>query len=758
MKKSIRIARLNLEPLENRDVPSSGLDLTGIEFRTFDGTNNNLANPTRGAAETRQIRNGYGAQFPDGYGDLIITAPQRLNPRSASNLLGNQTASRPDQRGLTDWATLWGQFITHDFGLTRNGPQFNQLFSGGVGDFNIPVLDPNDPLGPNSIRFNRSEYDPLTGTPDIFPGTTRLNRREVINSVTSYLDGSVVYGSDATRAAALREFVGGRLKVSAGNLLPFNTAGLPNDDPFGAGARLFLAGDVRANEQVGLMAVHTLFVREHNRLAGIIAQQNPTWTDEEIFQVARRIVGAQIQRITYEEYLPAILGWDLYVRPGDARYNPNVNASVTNAFAHAAFRFAHSQINDNLLLVNNHNQQVGNLTLRQAFFNVDFLVNNPANLDLVLKGQAEQLAQAVDTLYANAVRNNLFRPGGGGTDLLALDIQRGRDHGLPDYATLRRLYAAVLGITEPQITSFAQVTSDPVLQAKLEAAYGNVNNIDPIVGMLAEDHLPGASVGLLTSRILIDQFTRTRDGDRFFYTIDPFFQQQAIRNIINMDNVTLANIIRWNSGVTNIQDNVFFDRSVLVFQAPRTGANVTLATVGNTLVLFNNTTGRVEAVRSLAGVTRVVLVGSDSAPDTFNLFIARANDGIEAGVEIFGGRTGGDTLNVFGRLLQRDNFEVLPDSLRVNANQLFYRNIEQIRVVTQGGNDRVTIDPAVTTPVQVVDFFNPLSGNASSSNSVGGLESALRSAINALQSLRGLWSNNQDDDALGWLRGGISLS
>ena len=109
------------------------------------------------------------------------------------------------------------------------------------------------------------------------------------------------------RAAALRTNDGtGRLLVSEGDLLPFNTPGLPNAG--GTGPELFLAGDVRANEQVGLAALHTLFVREHNRLAQEMAANDPSLTGEEIYQEARRIVGALIQVITYNEFLPALLG------------------------------------------------------------------------------------------------------------------------------------------------------------------------------------------------------------------------------------------------------------------------------------------------------------------------------------------------------------------------------------------------------------------------------------------------------------------
>jgi hypothetical protein len=427
------------------------------------------------------------------------------------------------------------------------------LSTGAVGDFRIPIEDPDDPLGPNPIPFNRSEFDPATGTPDPVPGTPRLNRREVINSITSYIDGSLVYGSDPVRAAALRTFEGGKLKTSADGLLPpLNADGLPNADPFGLGAGLFLAGDVRANEQTGLTVTHALFVREHNRLADRIAVLYPELSDEEIYQIARRIVGAEIQIITYEEYLPAVLGGDRAPRPQDAVYDPAVNASITNSFAHAAFRFGHSQISEATLLVDDLGQTVGNLSIRGAFFNPDFLKDHPENVELVLKGLASQIGQESDLLLVDGVRNNLFGPpGAGGLDLAALDIQRGRDHGLPDYNTLRAAYHLA------RVTSFAEISSDPQTQAKLEQLFGTVNNIDVFVGALAEDHLPGASVGPLINAIVGNQFERLRDGDRFFYTNDAFLHSAPVRRIIDLNKVSLAQVIRWNTTITHIQDNVF---------------------------------------------------------------------------------------------------------------------------------------------------------------------------------------------------------
>src|SRR5262249_12142142 len=142
-------------------------------------------------------------------------------------------------------------------------------------------------------------------------GTSRKNPRQQTNDITAFIDGSMIYGSDPVRAAALRSPLGhGMLNTSAGNLLPFNTGLLPNanDAHIVPDDQLFLAGDVRANENVELTALQTLFVREHNRLAAQIGAANPTWSDEQIYQAARRIVIAELQAITYNEYLPALLG------------------------------------------------------------------------------------------------------------------------------------------------------------------------------------------------------------------------------------------------------------------------------------------------------------------------------------------------------------------------------------------------------------------------------------------------------------------
>lgn len=503
------------------------------EDRSFDGTGNNLVHPLMGSAGTNLMRMTVSA-YADGLSGMA--GPMRPNPRDVSNAVVAQGSLTPNSRGMSDMVWQWGQFLDHDLDLTPLGAE--------TADFST---SPGDPVFHGAtLQFSRSVYDPSTGT---------SNAREQPNVLTSFLDGSMIYGSDAGRAAALRAGSGGRLAVTPsplGDLMPYNTAGLPNGTAPGANpADFFLAGDVRSNEQTGLTAMHTLWVREHNRWADQIAAANPGLSDTQVYQAARKVVGAEIQKITYEDWIPALLGSG--AMPSYSGYKPDVDPSVATEFSTAAFRIGHTMLSPTLARLDNAGNVIaqGNLPLRDAFFDPHSLVDG-GGLDPILKGLASQSAQEIDAHIVDDVRNFLFGPfgppGATGFDLASLNIQRGRDHGICDYNAMR------VGLGLPAAGSFADVTSDPVLRAALESVYPDVNSIDPWVGMLAEDHLPGSSVGELMSRVILDQFVRVRDGDRFFYLNDP----QITPYLALIESTTLGDIIGLNTGVTTLQANVFF--------------------------------------------------------------------------------------------------------------------------------------------------------------------------------------------------------
>jgi len=516
---------------------------SATEYRPIDGYGNNPFRPSWGAANI-QLERESGPYYADG-----ISAPtgtERPNPREVSNTFFAQDESRPHPR-FSDYMWTWGQFLDHDFGLTE----------GAAEPLPIPVppgdafFDP-DGTGNAFIPFTRAIFDATTGTGP-------HNPRQQINQITAFIDGSMIYGSDDARAAWLREGTGGRLKVTpspVGDLLPYNDGTQPNagsPEVPDLSTDLFVAGDIRANEQPTLCVMHTLFVREHNYQAARIANEydlDPVADDETIYQEARRIVIAEIQAITYREFLPALLG--RHALPPYRGYRPWVNPGLSAVFSTAAYRLGHTLLSPLIQRLEADGSSIpdGPLNLRDAFFS-----STPEQLEIYglepfLRGVARQHTQDLDAQVIDDVRNFLFEtpiPGLRGLDLVALNIQRGRDMGLPHFNRVRRDFGL------PRIHKFSHLTKDPSVRATLDDLYESVDDIDPFVGFLAEDDMPGRMVGPTLFRVLVDQFRRSRDGDRFWYEAT---LRRGERRYVERS--TLAEIIRRNSNVGDeIQDNAF---------------------------------------------------------------------------------------------------------------------------------------------------------------------------------------------------------
>ncbi len=553
------LVRTAIEELESRLVLSGNIE-------AIDGTGNNVSNPLQGSAGTDLLR-----VSPVAYADGISSPSLPNNPgaRVLSDELNNQTTANGDvttidQNSLSDFGYAFGQFMDHDMDLTPTDPN---------NTFLIPA-DPNDPSGMAPQTFARSVIDPNTG-----PGTG--NPAQQVNAVTSYLDLSQVYGSSAALADALRTHSGGLLKTSPGNMLPYDNStyftpaqlaiiNMANDAQAVPTQNLFVTGDVRGNENVELTALQTLFVRNHNQIAGELQKEHPHWTDEQLYQEARKLNIAEYQTIIYTQYLPDLLGPSAMSKY--AGYKPNVDASISTEFSTVAFRFGHSLLSGGIERHNNNGQDAvpndpagADISLATDFFDPNVL--NPAgvtdpltghistNIGVILKADADGDSQADDLLAINDIRNLLFGNGGltdNGQDLIARDIERARDDGIGTYNQVRVAYGL------PAVTSFAQITSNVHVQQELKAAYGTVNNIDPFEGGLAEDHVRGSDMGALFTSILSDQFTRLRDGDRFFYLNQSFNSDE--QNILRQGN-TLAKVIEANTNVTNLQRDVFVFRA-----------------------------------------------------------------------------------------------------------------------------------------------------------------------------------------------------
>jgi hypothetical protein len=507
-------------------------------YRTYDGSNNNLTDVLMGSTEQHLLRL-VTADYSDGISALA--GASRASARAISNAISAQTDSIPNDQNASDFVWQWGQFVDHDFTLSDGADPAEPA------NIDVPIGDPYfDPAstGTKSISLNRTIYDSQTGT-------STENPRQQINEITSWIDASNVYGSNDERAQALRTNDGtGRLKTSEGNFLPFNDEGFPNAG--GSSAELFFAGDVRSNEQVGLSVMHTLFMREHNWQAQRIRNNNRSMSGEEIYQRARQIVGAEMQAITYYEYLPALLGRDAISRYRG--YDDGINASIANEFSNAIFRYGHSALSATLKRLDAEGETIaeGDVSLRNGFFS-PHRITEEGGIDPFLRGLASQVSQKVDNYIIDDVRNFLFGPpGSGGFDLAALNIQRGRDHGLPSYNAVREAYGLAAA------TNFSDISSDPQKQAALASVYSDVNDIDLWVGGLSEDATNDSMVGELISIVIIEQFEALRDGDRFWYeNIMDSQQQREIRA------TKLSDVIRRNTNIGNeISSDVFHVREV----------------------------------------------------------------------------------------------------------------------------------------------------------------------------------------------------
>ncbi len=518
---------------------SSGVDAAGtnesngknatpnFEVRSIDATGNNFDHNLWGSAGTSLKR-----LAPSAYADGI-SAPageNRPSPREISNGIIRQDQSIPNNRNLSSFVFAWGQFLDHDIDLTLTDPNESLPILVPLGD---PFFDPQS-SGTETLDFFRSVFD-------IDSGIDGDNPRQQTNVITAFIDGSQVYGSDTVRATWLRTGVGGKLKTSEGDMMPFND-GTQSNAPNEATV-FFLGGDIRANETVTLSALHTLFVREHNRLCDEIAVAHPDWDDEQVYQHARRWVGAFLQSVTFNEFLPALLGPHA---PGPYRgYDSAKEPAIFNEFSTALFRVGHTMLPSELLLADDAGLLP--LSLQNAFFNPDVLLDE--GIGPILSGLALNPIEEIDPHLVSEVRNFLFgAPGDGGLDLASLNLQRGRDHGLPDYNS----YREALGLKP--IADFSKLTDNANWQAAFQDLYGTVDDVDLWVAALAEDHLPAASVGETISRTLNMQFEALRRGDRFWYENDSAFTEQEVHLIRN---TKLSQIILRNTSISSLPANVF---------------------------------------------------------------------------------------------------------------------------------------------------------------------------------------------------------
>ncbi|KAJ8402961.1 hypothetical protein AAFF_G00362750 [Aldrovandia affinis] len=573
--------------------PVCETDCLSERYRTITGECTNRQHPRWGAANTPYTR-----WLPPEYEDGRA-APRGWDPqhtyynftlplvRSVSQVVlytHNEDISM--DTSLSHLLVEWGQWLDHDLTLTPQSPSTSAFRTGAdctrtcsrdmpCFPIQIPITDPR--AGSQScMPFFRS-------APSCIVRGSSLRHREQLNAITSFMDASMVYGSSASLSSALRNLssphglLAQNLQHSDLGLayMPYLSRLPFHPDPCGPCrggnctdlqtpteqinlTSCFQAGDSRANEHLGMIALHTLFLREHNRLAHELHFINPHWGPNTLYQEARKILGAIHQVLTWEQYLPRVLGESGHVHllPLYRGYSADVDPSITNAFSAAVFRFAHVTVQPLVARLGpgySPSSEYPPLPLHRSLF-ASWRVVQEGGIDPVLRGLLFSPAklQIPGQMMVEELTERLFQAQGGlPLDLGALNLQRGRDHGLPGYSAWRQLCNLSVPATALDL---ARVMGNTNLAHKLLVLYGTPQNIDLWVGAISEPPLSGGRVGPLLACLMAKQFRALRDGDRFWWQREGVFsgaQRAQLRK------VSLSRIICDNTHISHVPKDPF---------------------------------------------------------------------------------------------------------------------------------------------------------------------------------------------------------
>ncbi|XP_053670498.1 uncharacterized protein LOC128720823 [Anopheles nili] len=536
-----------------RCVPAS------LRYRTHDGTCNNARRPRWGSAQM-PFHRFLAPEYQDGVEDIrrSVTGASLPSARFVSLVVHG---SRNEEAPVTMMLALWGQLIDHDITATAQPRSINgstpRCCNGGEESTHpscLPIKVPQDDpwlshLGVRCLEFLRSA-----------PAQRRdclLSWREQTNQATSFLDASPIYSSNPRSSDNARIFRNGMLLFGRGP---------PHEDVCFRAAlanQCIRPGDSRSGEQPGLLMMHMIWVNEHNQIATRLSDINPHWSDEKVYQETRRIVGALVQHITYREFLPLVLGkevcrlFDLELETSGyyRNYDANVNPTVANEFSAAAFRFGHSLIQSTYMRADRHHRFIANnVSLHEDTSEGDF--GGPGSLHRLLRGMVNQRALKRDEFITAELTNHLFQTKSFpfGLDLAAINIQRGRDHGLPAYVNWR----GPCGLSNIKDWSDLERIMGSASTNRLRKAYRTVDDIDLFVGGLAERPVVGGIVGPTFSCIIAQQFSNLRKGDRFWYENPGFESSFTPAQLESIRQVALSQVLcRALGGGGTLQPFVF---------------------------------------------------------------------------------------------------------------------------------------------------------------------------------------------------------
>ncbi|XP_030559078.1 chorion peroxidase [Drosophila novamexicana] len=545
-------------------------------YRRSTGVCNNKKHPRTYGASMVPYRRMVAPDYADG-----IAAPRASHggqlPPARQVSLGIHRSSYETDTNFTVMLAVFGQFLDHDITATslttaQEGESIDCCARSTMQQQH-PACYPVHILAddPYYKQYNLTCMNFVRSAP---APTGRFGPRQQFNQATAFIDGSMVYGNLEQRQRQLRSYINGTLRMfiteDGRELLPISANpedGCNRVQMTRQGRYCFECGDDRANENLLLTSMHLLWARQHNYLARGLHQLNPDWTDERVYQEARKILGAQLAHITYNEFLPVLLGRNLSEAKGllpareqlDApdTYDSLVDPSIANCFATAAFRFAHTLL-PGLFNVSRDNSTPEAMELHKMLFN-PFSLWAPHGIDHALLTASNTPVLRVDRFFSLEITQKLFEGTAEdripicGLDLVSLNIQRGRDHGIPAYPVFRRHCRL------PPVDTWEQMALavDNATLESIRQIYDSPQDVDVYTGALSEPPLDGAILGPLLSCLVSDQFMRLKLGDSHWYERKVGPQKFSKPQLAEIYKTSLAAIICRNSdGIQRVRQHL----------------------------------------------------------------------------------------------------------------------------------------------------------------------------------------------------------
>ncbi|EFN70161.1 Dual oxidase [Camponotus floridanus] len=565
---------------------------SGTEYPSYDGWYNNVGKPELGAVDTPLLR-----RLPAAYEDGVYkpSGSDRPEPLEISEKLLSGKIGSKSRTGRNALLVFFGQQVVEEI-LDAQRPACPPEY------INIKIPENHRyriKPGHTEMPVLRTRYDHRTGhSPN--------NPRQQLNEITPFLDGGLIYGTSKAWSDVLRTNSSGilqpdgQLASSYFGLYPdYNTVRLPMANPpppihhhqyvsqhySESVTRYFKLGNPRGNENPFLLTFGIIWFRWHNFVASHIKRHNPNWSSDKIYNEARKWVIATQQHIIVDEWLPSWLGKRL---PDYSGYNPNIDPQIEQFFQSAAFRFGHTLVPPGVYLRNygRNNCSLESYPVRTCnnyWMSQNSLyanltrIKDVIDVEKLLMGMAIQLCEEEDHKIVEDLRGSLFGPlEFSRRDLMALNIQRGRDHGVPDYNSARRAY----GLPEIKNVSHFNRVNQAIRDEFLRLYNNSFKNVDIWVGGILETN---DGPGELFQNIIGDQFQRIRDGDRFWYKNfdNKLFTYEEIRRLEQLsfyDMLMCITKMEWNDIPRN------------PFRVPKTVDDIHPSCINNKIVKKGNCT------------------------------------------------------------------------------------------------------------------------------------------------------------------------